>query len=119
MWKYFQSNSRNVSLERNPEAFELLNKLSQGIVDNKLVFLASLELAETFRQMFCSWAVHPNHCQILMYRDPHQRELIAFPKGNSLSHATTAKNTCKAIAKGFRNAYSVHVGLHHRKLHRT
>ena len=77
MWKYFKSNSRFIFADTSPETFELMAKLSQGIVDNKIVFIASWGIAESFRQTLCSWAVQPNYYQILRYHDPHQREVIA------------------------------------------
>ena len=102
MWKYFKTNSRHVLPARNPETFELLTKLSQGIVDNKLVFLASLGIAEAFRQVFCSWAVHPNYYQILMYRDPHQREIIT-------GYAFRILQPPKVLVKRLRTVYEMHI----------
>ena len=102
MWKYFKTNSRHVLPARNPETFELLTKLSQGIVDNKLVFLASLEIAEAFRQVFCSWAVYPNYYQILMYRDPHQREIIT-------GYAFRMVQPPKVLVKRLLTAFEMHI----------
>ena len=102
MWKYFQSNSRHVLPDRNPEALEMMTKLSQGIVDNKLVFLASLEMAKGFRQVFCSWAVYPNYYQVMMYHDPHQREIIAgFP--------FRMLQPPKVLVKRLRGAFEMHI----------
>ena len=102
MWKYFQSNSLHVSPNRDPDALGLITKLSQGIVDNKFVFLASLDVAEGFRQAFCSWSVNPNYYQILMYHDPHQREIIA-------GYAFRALQPPKVLVKRLRSTFEMHI----------
>ena len=102
MRKYFKSNSRFLLPERSLKALDMMTKLSQAVVDNKLVFLASLEAAEGFRQTICSWSLQPNYYQILMYHDPHQGEIIAgFP--------FRMLQPPKELVKRLRSAFEMHI----------
>lgn len=74
--KYYSKNSRGVETKRSPETISLLNRLTKEVVENKAVFMGTNVIAEAFRQVLCSWSMHPNLLQVMKFRDPQQEERL-------------------------------------------
>lgn len=76
MRKYYAGHFRGIKMDRSLKTFDAIANWTKKIVQNQMVFMGSDVIAEAFRQIVCSWSVHPSFIQVMKFRDSHQGEVL-------------------------------------------
>lgn len=106
MWKYFNSHSREVTFDRSPKSIKLTYSILEGIISKKMIFIATHGIAESFRQVFCSFSKPPNLNQLFRMQDSHQREILV---GFAFRESKPPEYLVKKLRHTFEFQISAHI----------